>query len=75
MRRGVLIALCAVGRALLPSILVADFDEMLPELQEWLREKAAADTDDGVQQLAVAAHAIYAKAVQGELRSAAEDEL
>ena len=50
-RRGCLIALCAVGRALLPSVLLAEYESLLPELQDWLRATASEDADDGCRQL------------------------
>ena len=67
-RRGVLVAFSAVGRAMLPALLVADLEEVLPELQEWLRARAEQDTDAGCQQLAAACHAIFGKAVRTEMR-------
>jgi len=69
-RRGALVALAAVGRATLPAVLLADFEDSLPELQEWLRATAEHDTDHGCQQLAVASHTIFGQAVQSETRLA-----
>jgi hypothetical protein len=74
-RRGVLVALCAVGRALLPAVLVAEFDTLLPDLQEWLRASATNDADDGCRQLAVACHAVYGKAVQAQVPALVGDEM
>ena len=68
MRRGVLVAFSAVGRAMLPALLVADLEEVLPELQEWIRARAEQDTGAGCQQLAAACHAIFGTAVRAEMR-------
>ena len=67
-RRGTLVGLCAVGRAMLPSVIVAEYEAALPDLQEWPRQTAAEDADDGCRQLAAACHAIYGKAVRAEMR-------
>ena len=72
-RRGSLVALCAVGRALLPSVLLVELDGTLPELQDWLRASASQDADDGCRQLAVACHAIYGNAVRAEMRLTEEE--
>ena len=69
-RRGALVALCTVGRGLLPALLVAEFEGVLPELQEWLRAIAAEDADEGCRQLAAACHAIFGKSVMAEMRYA-----
>jgi hypothetical protein len=53
---------------MLPALLVADLEEVLPELQEWLRAHAEQDTGAGCQQLAAACHAIFGTAVRAEMR-------
>ena len=49
------------------AILVSDLEGTLPELQEWLRDRAAHDVDGGCQQLAVACHTIFGNAVKAEV--------
>ena len=67
-RRGALVALCVVGRGLLPALLVAEFEAVLPDLQDWLRNVAAEDVDESCRQLAAACHAIFGKSVMAEMR-------
>ena len=67
-RRGCLVGLCAVGRALIPAVLVNEFEEGLAELQDWLRVSAADDSDDGCRKLAAACHAIFGGAVREQLQ-------
>ena len=57
----------AVGRALLPAVLVQEYEAALPDLQEWLRATAADDADDSCRQLAAACHAIFGKSIRSEL--------
>ena len=68
-RRGALISLCAVGRTVLPAILISEYEAALPELQEWLRKSAENDPDDGCRQLSAACHAIYGNAVRSQMPS------
>ena len=74
-RRAVLVALCAVGRALIPALVVAEFEALLPELQEWLRIVAAEDVSEGCRQLAAACHGIYGKCVLAEMGHTATNEV
>ena len=67
-RRGVLVALCTVGRSMLPAVVLVDYERALPELQDWLRVCAAEDADDSCRQLAAACHAIYGNAIRSEMR-------
>jgi len=69
-RRAALVSLCTVGRALLPAVLVAEYQEGLPDLQDWLRVTAENDADDACRQLAAACHAIYGGAVREEMKLA-----
>ena len=50
------------------DVIVEEFEDALPHLQDWLRLTAEADADEGCRQLAAACHAIFGKAVREELR-------
>ena len=65
-RRGVLVALCAVAQACQPAALLHDLDLALPELQEWLRGCVEGETDAGCQQLAVACHDLFGGKLRAE---------
>ena len=66
-RRGVLVALCAVAQACRPAALLHDLEIELPELQEWLKQCAAHEADAGCQQLAVACHQLFGSSVRAEM--------
>ena len=63
-RRGALVALCAVGHALPPAVLVVECEDALSELQEWLRSRAMEDPEEGCRHLAAACHTIYGDKVR-----------
>ena len=72
-RRGVLIAIGAIGEGLLPVVLVQELAAALPALQDWLRAAALEELDLGCQQLAVACHALFGNKVQAELSAPADE--
>ena len=73
-RRGVLIALAAIGEGLLPAVLVQELSLGLPALQQWLRTAAEDESDIGCQELAIVCHNIFAKKVQEEFAAREKSE-
>uniref|UniRef100_A0A7S4NLP9 Uncharacterized protein n=1 Tax=Prymnesium polylepis TaxID=72548 RepID=A0A7S4NLP9_9EUKA len=73
-RRGVLIALSAIGEGLPPAVLVQELHDALAPLQEWLRAAALEESDLGCQQLAIACHALFGDKVRRELQHGADDD-
>ena len=63
-RRGVLLALCAVADALAPDDAIAELDATLDELQVWLRAVATADADAGARELAAVCHELWRRQLQ-----------
>lgn len=66
-RRGVLIALAALGEGLLPVVLVQELQLVLHDMQEYLFKIAHEESDHGCQQLAIACLAMIGKKVRAEL--------
>jgi telomere length regulation protein len=62
-RRGALVALCAVGQAAVGSHMLANYETVLDQLQPWLRQRATEDTDELCRELAVVCYNIFGKKV------------
>ncbi|KAL1519747.1 hypothetical protein AB1Y20_023255 [Prymnesium parvum] len=66
-RRGVLIALSAIGEGILPVVLLQELHPVLHELRAWLMSSVREESDLACQQLALACHAIFGNKVRAEL--------
>lgn len=60
-RRGALVALCAVAQVVTPATLLDQYGEMVMQLQDWLGERAVADADQGVRELAEVCQVVCSK--------------